>query len=241
MRAYGQYCPLAKGAEIFADRWTPLIVRELLFGAARFNELERGLPGISRSVLAQRLRTLERTGVLAHDVGPGGRASRYWLTPAGRQLQQTVDALATWGARWAFREPQPEELDAGLLMSWISRRIAREHLPERRVVVRFDFSNNRRRQRFWLLLARAEIAVCVENPGFDEDVVVTARLADFYRLWAGRITYEDAICQELVHVAGTRALQRALPTWLLWSRMADAVRVASAERERCGEELTSEP
>jgi hypothetical protein len=173
--------------------------------------------------------------VLAHDVGPGGRTSRYWLTPAGRQLQQTVDALATWGARWAFREPQPEELDAGLLMSWISRRIAREHLPERRVVVRFDFTNGRRRQRFWLLLARAEVAMCVENPGFDEDLVVSAGLADFYRLWAGRITYQDAVCQQLVHVAGTPALQRALPTWLLWSRMADAVRAATAARGPCGD------
>jgi DNA-binding HxlR family transcriptional regulator len=229
VRSYGQYCPLAKAAEVFADRWTPLIVRELLLGVERFNDLERGLPGISRSVLAQRLRMLERAGVLGHDVGPAGRASRYWLTHAGCQLQETIDALATWGVHWAFREPQPEELDAGLLMNWISRRIARERLPDGRTVVRFDLSNGRRRQHFWLLLTQAEVAMCVENPGFNEDLVVSAGLADFYRLWSGRITYQDAISDQLVHVTGIPTLRRAFPTWLLWSRMADAVRSASAK------------
>ena len=218
---------MAKAAEVFADRWTPLIVRELLAGADRFSQLERGLPGISRSVLTQRLRSLERAGVLLRDVGPGGRAQRYQLTAAGCQLQTIVDALGNWGARWAFREPRHDELDAGLLMGWISRRIAHDRLPERRVVVRFDFTNGRRRQRYWLLCARTEVAMCRENPGFDEDLIVSARLADFYQVWAGRIAYQDAISQELIELSGTPSLERAFPTWLLWSRMAPAVRAAN--------------
>lgn len=226
MRSYGQYCPVAKAAEIFGDRWTPLIVRELLAGMERFNDLERGLPGISRSVLTQRLRALERAGVLERDLGPGGRATRYRLTAAGCQLQEVVDVLGTWGARWAFREPQPDELDGGLLMGWISRRIARDRLPERRTVVRFDLTDGRRRERFWLLLARTEVAMCVENPGFDEDLVVSARLADFYQVWSGRIPYQDAIRQQLIQLAGTPSLERAFPSWLQWSRMSGAVRAA---------------
>jgi DNA-binding HxlR family transcriptional regulator len=220
---------MAKAAEIFGDRWTPLIVRELLLGEERFNDLERGLPGISRSVLTQRLRALERAQVIERELGPNGRTTRYQLTAAGRQLQTVVDALAAWGARWAFREPQLDDLNAGLLMGWICRRVARDRLPERRVVVRFDFSTSRRRQRFWLLLTRDEVAMCREHPGFDEDLVVTADLADFYQVWAGRLTYEDALRQERIRLTGTPMLERAFPTWLQWSRMAAAVSAASAK------------
>jgi DNA-binding HxlR family transcriptional regulator len=228
MRSYGQYCPVAKAAEIFGDRWTPLIVRELLAGLERFNDLQRGLPGISRSVLVQRLQGLERAGVLERELRPGGRASRYRLTPAGRQLQEVVDVLGAWGAKWAFHEPQADELDAGLLLSWISRRIALDRLPARRVVVRFDFSNRRRRERFWLLLERSEVDVCVENPGFDEDLIVSADLSDFYQVWLGRISYRDAIGDDRIKLIGTPAVARAFPTWLQWSPMAAAVRASGS-------------
>ena len=226
MRSYGQYCPVAKAAEIFADRWTPLIVRELLAGVERFNDLERGLPGISRSVLAQRLRTLERAGVLERQMGSGGRTSGYRLTPAGRQLQDVVDVLGGWGARWAFREPQPDELDAGLLLGWISRRIARDRLPNRRIVVRFDFTNRRRRERFWLLLEPTQVEVCVENPGFEDDLIVSADLTDFYQVWLGRIAYRRAIADERIRLIGLPSWVRAFPTWLEWSPMAAAVQAA---------------
>jgi DNA-binding HxlR family transcriptional regulator len=224
VRNYGQYCPLAKAAEIIGDRWTPLIVRELLAGVHRFSDLERGLPGISRSVLTQRLRALERARVVDRRAGAGGRTTRYELTTAGRELQPVVDVLGAWGAQWAFHEPGPDELDGGLLMGWISRRIDRDRLPSRRVVVRFDFTNVRRVQRFWLLLARTDVAMCLENPGFEEDLVVSARLDDFYQVWAGRIPYQDAVRGDLIRLTGTPAVTRAFPTWLQWSRMAAAVR-----------------
>jgi DNA-binding HxlR family transcriptional regulator len=228
VRSYGQYCPVAKAAEIFGDRWTPLIVRELLAGIERFNDLERGLPGISRSVLAQRLQALERAGVIEPDVGPGGRAMRYRLTPAGCQLQEVIDVLGAWGARWAFREPEPDELDAGLLLWWMSRRVARERLPARRTVVRFDFASGRRREHLWLLLARAEVAVCRENPGFEEHLVVAADLADFYQVWLGRLPYPQAVRDGRVRLLGTPTLERAFPTWMEWSPMAEAVRASRA-------------
>ena len=121
---YGQYCPISRSAEVLGDRWTLHIVRDLLTGTTRFNELIRGNPGLSRALLSRRLDQLERSGVIAHD--PNGT---YHLTPAGRDLQPVVFGLAEWGARWAFGEPDPDELDADLLLWWLHRRLDARTLP----------------------------------------------------------------------------------------------------------------
>ena len=123
MHHYGQYCPVARAAEILADRWTVLIVRELLADIDRFNELERGLPHMSRALLVERLRRLERTGVLERRVLQG-KHTQYRLTPAGRELQKLIDVLGGWGARWAFGNPRPNELDPIVLLWWMRRRVA---------------------------------------------------------------------------------------------------------------------
>src|SRR6188474_123842 len=140
MQKYRQYCPVSRAAEIFADRWTPLIVREVILGSHRFNEIERGLPGISRSLLASRLRTLEDAGVIERLPGAQPKVMEYHLSDAGRELKTVVEALGAWGVRWAFGEPRPDELDAGLLVWRIHQRIDRELLPDRRTVVEFDFT-----------------------------------------------------------------------------------------------------
>ena len=129
MRSYGQYCPVAKATEILGDRWTLLIVREMLGGASGFNELQRGLPGISRSVLTDRMRALERAEVVERRTGPKGRTLEYRLTPAGRDLQPVVQAIGEWGATWSFTEPRPEELDPDLLIVWMARHVDRRRLP----------------------------------------------------------------------------------------------------------------
>lgn len=126
MQRYGQYCPLARGAEVLGDRWTLLIIREMLFGVQRFNELERFLPGISRSVLAQRLRHLQRVGLVERHADADGQRSLYLLTQAGRDLRPVVRAIGNWGARWAFGDPDPAELDPDLVVQWISRHLAWE-------------------------------------------------------------------------------------------------------------------
>lgn len=223
---YGQWCPVAHASEILADRWTPLIVRELLAGIQRFNDLERGLPGIPRSLLAQRLHRLERDGVVRRRMSPQGRTVAYELTPAGEDLQRVVDALGTWGARWAFPDPVPDELDPGLLLWWMRRRIRRECLPERRVVVQFDFPGARK-EHFWLLLAPTEVSVCIEDPGFEVDLLVIADLATFYRVWLGRLSLEQSQREGTVAIVGRRELIRAFPDWLDLSPMAPAVRAAS--------------
>ncbi len=141
---YGQYCPVARASEILAERWTPLIVRELLAGSHHCNEIERGLPGISRSLLASRLRQLEDAGVLERRASDRANATSYELTPAGRDLQRVLDRLGAWAVRWAFDDPRPEEQNPVLLVWMIRRRLRKELLPPKRTVVEFDFSRETR-------------------------------------------------------------------------------------------------
>lgn len=228
MAEYRQYCPVARAAEIVADRWTPLILRELLAGSCHFNAIERGLPGISRSLLAARLRTLEEAGVLVRRVGAQRNVTEYELTEAGWDLKAIIERLGAWGARWAFGEPRPEELDPVLLVWKIQQRIRRDRLPRTRTVIEFDLTG-RTGRRVWLVADPYEISVCLKPPGFDADLTVTATVYDFYRLWAGQVEYHEAIRSGLVSVHGPSALVREFPRWLMWSPMAPYVR---AERER---------
>lgn len=222
MKTYKQYCPIARAAAIVGDRWTILIVREFLNGSRHFNELARGLPGISRTLLQRRLERLQRFGLLErHPYGEG--RSEYRLTPAGEELQQSVWALGQWGARWALTEPKPEELDPALLLWWMHRRINFDQVPKQRVVVQFDF-HGRRGKTLWLVLEPSGASVCREDPGFGVDLLVTADVATFYHIWIGRVTLGEATEQGLVQMDGPPALVRAFPRWLPLSRFADTVR-----------------
>jgi DNA-binding HxlR family transcriptional regulator len=230
MHKYGQYCPVARAAEILGDRWTLLIVRDLLCGMQHFNELERGLPGISRALLSERLRRLQQVGVLERLAAPKGRQTSYHLTQAGRELQGVIDTLLHWGARWAFGEPDPTELDPVLLMWWLHDRVYTERLPPRRIVVEFDF-RSARPCTYWLLLEPGAVSVCLKHPGFEIDVLVTAELAAFYQVWLGRVTFAEAVRARQVELDAVPALIRAFPRWFAWSRAAGAVR-AAAPHER---------
>ncbi|MEV4087339.1 helix-turn-helix domain-containing protein, partial [Nonomuraea fuscirosea] len=169
MRGYGQYCPIALGAEVFAERWTPIILRNVFVGCHRFGEILEGAPGLSRSVLVQRLRRLERDGVVQRE--RRGRAVEYHLTDCGMELIEVCTALGVWGARW--REVPPEYLDPYLALWMLSRLIDPATLPRRRIVVRFDLTDGSRPDRYWLLLARNGNEVCAQPPGFDDDGIVT--------------------------------------------------------------------
>lgn len=228
MNAYGQYCPVAKAAEVLGDRWTLLIVRDLICLQARhFNDLARGLPGISRSLLAQRLQKLERMGIIERVVGGKGRATEYHLTAAGQDLQKVIEALLGWGAQWAFGDPDPTELDPVLLLWWMSRGTHLDRLPLQRVVVQFDF-HGAGTGRYWLLFEPSDVSVCLQHPGFDIDLLVTADIAAFYQVWLGRVSFAEALERRWVQLDGITALMRAFPTWFAWSPAADAVRTAAA-------------
>jgi DNA-binding HxlR family transcriptional regulator len=210
VRGYQQYCPIAKGAEILAERWTPLIVRNLHLGCDTFSELHRGCPRMSGTLLAQRLRSLERDGVVVRTANPNGRGHRYHLTSAGQELVEVVFALGTWGARWldlGTRDYDP----AVVLWAW-AKQIDPDRLPESRVVVRFDLTDASRHT-FWMILDRPGAEVCAKDPGLDIDLVVTTdpvTLTDYHR---GRLSWSAALRSERLRVAGPRGLVRALPTW----------------------------
>ena len=217
---------MARAAEILGDRWTLLIVRDLLCGAHHFNELERGLPGISRALLTQRLRQLQRAGIVERSVAPTGRKTSYELTQAGRELKVLMDVLVYWGAKWAFGEPEPTELNPILLLWWMRGRVHHERLPNRRTVIEFNFRETRP-DRYWLVLDPADVTVCVKHPGFEIDVVVTAELAAFYQVWFGRITFVDAFREQRIEVDAMPSLIRAFPKWFALSPTVDAVRAAN--------------
>lgn len=221
MRSYGRYCPVAKAAEVLGDRWTLLIVSEFTVGAHRFNDIARGLPRISRPLLAQRLRWLEHSGVVEKQVGTATGATEYHLTAAGEALIPLITMLGEWGAHWAFPEPRPEELDPILLLWWMRGRANHEVLPGHRTVIRFDFRSGR--GTYWLLLMPGEVSVCHQDPGFEVDLSVNADLAALYEVWAGRRALRDALDAGSVRIDGPTALRRAFPSWLALSPLAYAV------------------
>ncbi|TRW45740.1 winged helix-turn-helix transcriptional regulator [Georgenia yuyongxinii] len=225
MRSYGQYCPVARAAEVLGDRWTVLIVRELTFGVDRFNELQRCLPGISRSVLAERLRHLERLGLIERTEHLTAPHVTYSLTPAGQDLRPVLRSLGEWAARWAFGDPDPRELDPDLLMRWISRHVAAADLPARRVVLEFQVTA-RRPRRYWLLLESAEVSLCLRDPGFDTDVTVTAEVGALYDVYLGRRTLRAVMRDDLVTLTGPLPLVRAFPQWFTWSDFAPTIAAA---------------
>ena len=232
MAEYHQYCPVARASEILSDRWTLLIVRELIAGSHHFNDIERGLPGISRSLLVERLRHLEDAGVLARHRGARANVSAYVLTEAGRELKAVIDLMGAWGVRWAFGDPRPAELNPVLLLWKIHLRIDRTQLPPTRTVIEFDF-RGRGGRRLWLVLEPREVSVCVRPPRFDIDLVVRADLTTFYRVWLGHVDWATALRAGDVAVEGSPTLIRALPTWLLWSPMAVHVRSERARLRGC--------
>jgi DNA-binding HxlR family transcriptional regulator len=201
MSSYGQFCPVALGAEIFAERWTPLILRELLNGSHRFSELLLGLPRISRNLLTQRLDALASAGVIERRPAERGRGFSYHLTPAGEELRPVVDALGAWGYRWGGTELSSAQLDPVLLMWFIRRRIKVHAIRRARTVIRFDF--RRPRRSFWLRIEPPAVELCFMDEGFDIDLVVDADLAALTAVWLGRTRLADAIAAGSVRLDAT--------------------------------------
>lgn len=226
MDSYDQFCPIAKGAEVLGDRWTPLIIREMIMGATGFNEIQRGLPRISRVILAQRLRFLEHSGILRRIIGSDAKPTGYELTSAGHDLGRVIDALGQWGARWALDRPTSSELDPYLVLLWMTRHIDRSALPPRRITLQFDFPRVRP-SRLWILLEQADASVCIKDPGSDPDLIITAHLEALYLIYVGRKHLEEALDSGEIQIQGSPRLARMLPIWFTWSSFASFVRKGS--------------
>ena len=228
MRTYGQYCPIARGAEIFAERWTPLIIRNLHLGCASFSEILEGAPGLSRTLLSHRLRQLEHLGIVEWGTRPDGHGHRYGLTPAGKDLFAVCRSLGEWGARWL--ELAPENLDPFVVLWSMCHALRRERLPDRRVVVRFDFTGRARRERYWLLIERGDTEICRTSPGLVDDLCVTAEAEAFVQWHAGQLSWARAIRERRIRLDGSASLVRAFPTWSARSMFAHVTRAAEARR-----------
>jgi DNA-binding HxlR family transcriptional regulator len=202
-KSYGQYCPIARSLSLLGERWSLLIVRDLLYGSTRFNDLSRSLPGLSRSLLAKRLRQLELAGVVER------LGSRYLLTEAGKGLEPVVEALSSWGAEWTFGEPEPDELDASVLVWWIHARLDTSDLPGARHVFQFCFSDDPRQ--FWIVVEAGDPSVCLTDPGYEVDVLVTSDVSSLYQVWLGRLPLREATRSGRVRFSGPAALTRRMP------------------------------
>jgi DNA-binding HxlR family transcriptional regulator len=221
LKGYGQYCPISRAVEVLGERWSLLIVRDLLCGSTRFNDLARGNPRLSRTLLSTRLRQLEMAGIVDH-IG-----DQYVLTPAGQDLRSVVFGLAAWGATWQFDEPREEELDPELLMWWVHSRLDFSALPDRRFVLEFRFRDQRRR--FWIHKDSQGPSVCTTDPGFDVDATIESDLPTMYKVWLGTLPLSAAAKQGRVVISGQRALVRRLPDVFQLSPVADIVAAAGAQ------------
>jgi DNA-binding HxlR family transcriptional regulator len=212
MPSYREYCPIAVGAEFFGDRWTPLILRELMLGSLHFNEIHRGLGRMSRTLLLGRLRELERRGILERTVDDAGRTTEYRLTAAGRELEPIVWALGHWAARWSFGDPADEELDVGWLVWRLRQGLIEDRLPAGRTVVHFVVDGANPGQA-WLVLDRGQSTACTIDPGFDVDLVVMGDNRELHRWLLGWRSLRDLQRTGEIRLIGPSRLVRAFPGW----------------------------
>jgi DNA-binding HxlR family transcriptional regulator len=210
---YRQYCPVARAAEILAERWSLLIVRNLLLGATTFTDLAMGVPYMSRSMLIKRLRELEHNGVIVATPKSNGQGSTYALTDAGHDLTGVVEDMAAWAERWV--DVRTEHTDPGFaLWVWCKVQLNRDVLPPERLVVAFRFPDERAgNRRFWLLVEGGDAEVCLTDPGGEPAAEVVARSRAFVDWHRGILSWSEAVRSGAITVHGRRAIVRALPAW----------------------------
>ena len=228
--SYRQFCPVAMAAEILCTRWTMLVLRELVAGSKRFNDLRRGVPRMSPALLSQRLKELETSNVISRmpsATEPG--VFEYHLTASGRELEPLVQAFGIWGQRWIDADLSLQHLDAPLLMWDVRRNINPDPMPKRRVVIQFQYRELPASQRSWWLLVDpdADVDLCAINPGFDVDLYVSTDLRTMTAIWMGLETVRAALRAERMMLTGDRQLASSVGTWLSLSTFAKERKLAS--------------
>ena len=213
MNSYGQFCPLAQAAQLLCERWTLLVVREMVAGSTRFNEIKKGVPKMSPSLFSSRLKQLVAAGVVEKS---GGRESHiYSLSPAGLELRPIVELLGAWGYRWAPSKLNKIDLDAGLLMWDMRRTVDPAIFPKRRIVVQFEYSDAPKGARDWWLVAeKGEIDLCLNDHGFDVDIMIKCSLKAMTEVWVCQKRFRDAVKNGGIKVMGDSKLINKLQDWL---------------------------
>jgi DNA-binding HxlR family transcriptional regulator len=220
--SYAQFCPVAMAAEVLCTRWTPLLVRELIAGSTRFNDLRRGVPRMSPALLSKRLRELEQAGIVERFEGPGSAVQEYRLTPAGLELRPIVDGLGLWGQRWVEAQLSLKHLDPSLLMWDMRRNLNTTPLPERRCTIQFLYPElPESRKNWWLVIEPShearpmrETDLCASDPGFDVDLYVESNLRTMTAIWMGFTTVADELRTDQLRITGERGLRDSMQRWL---------------------------
>jgi len=210
---YGQFCPVAKATELIGERWTILIIRELVLGTHRFSDFQRALSRISPSLLTKRLKELEKAGIIVRKAQQGRRGYQYFLTPAGRQLSPIIEHLATWGMRWARGQLTNKELDVEFLMCEIQRRLDTGELPDGETVLCFIFEELTRFKSWWIVVGDNGVDLCTKNPGKDVDLYISSTVRTMVEIWEGDLGLKSALRKQLIRTNGNHQLARTLPAW----------------------------
>jgi DNA-binding HxlR family transcriptional regulator len=210
---YGQFCPVSKTAQIIGEKWTLLIIRELLRGATRYNQIQRSMPKISPTVLNKRLRELLEHGVIERCRIPEQRGYEYHLTECGRELAPLVMQMAEWGMRWARSTMQDEELDVELLMGDISKRIDSTRLPGRRAVIRFKFTDLKRHSEWWIKVKNDDIDLCMDDPGNEVDAYFTSDLRTLTEVWMGDLSLQKSQDSGKIQIVGSASMMSTIRSW----------------------------
>lgn len=233
--SYGQFCTVARGAEALCERWTPLVIRELLCGSKRFNDLHRGVPRMSTSLLALRLRHLEEIGVVRRTAS--GKVWEYSLTESGEELRPIIMALGHWGARWIGSRLRDDQLDAGLLMWDVRRFVHLDEFPQQPVVIHFKFRDARSGEKKWWLVVEHGVAdLCRDDPGRDLTLVVDSTVRALTEVWAGDRTPREVLQSRELRVDGVAQDAENLWRWLGTSAFAGTRSAARVNRAVAGPE-----
>ena len=210
---YGQFCPVAKATELIGERWTILIIRELVLGTHRFSDFQRALSRISPSLLTKRLNALEEAGIIIKKAQHGRRGYEYFLTPAGRQLSPIIEHLATWGMRWARGQLTDSELDIEFLMWEIQRRLDTGALPDGETVLCFIFEELTQFKSWWIVVQDNDVDLCTKNPGKDVDLYISSTVRSMVEIWEGELDLSTAQRKNLLKTNGNPKLVKTLPDW----------------------------
>jgi len=217
---YGQFCPIAKASEIIGEKWTVLIIRELLIGGTRFNELQRGLSLISPTLLSKRLESLVEHGLVIKKKIPGQKGYEYFATESCKELLPVIKSLGTWGMRWARSNMSERDYDVELLMLYLQRSIVPEKLLGNESVIRFKFTDINEYPDWWILVEGQEVDVCTNDPGKDVDVYFTSTIKTLIDVWMGDKSYKKAIRDGELTLVGDRALTNNISSWMTDSMFA---------------------
>ncbi|MBC8240644.1 MAG: helix-turn-helix transcriptional regulator [Alphaproteobacteria bacterium] len=228
MISYSQFCPVAKASEIITTRWTPLVLRELIMGSRHFNDIHRGVPLMSRTLLSTRLKDLEKIGVVERTASKNRKSWEYSLTGMGNELTPIIIALGVWGQKWVESSIDSGDWDAGVLMWDIRRRIDVNYLPGKKTVIQFEFEDAPKEMRcWWIVIENGEADLCQRDPGFNVDLFVASNVVDLSRVWIGQQKLSQAIDQGAVSLIGEQKLRQTIFKWFPLAKVNEAAREMS--------------